>query len=412
MTKKTGIKNVNDEISRCIIQLLINEPFYAHFLSGIIRNITTDVPTAAVGLLNGKVNLFINEEFFLKELTTFSNRVAVIKHETLHLLFKHLFRLDKSKYDHRLYNIAADIVVNQFIGKWNLPDSAVTLSTFPDLGLEKDKNLEWYYFKLSELKSKLNKSKGQVSNSYHMSSPLSAQALEEVLENQNHSDHSKWYNISQIKDFSNAEVDLDRLIVQAKDRTSSENYGSLPQEIREQITLIIDQRNPKINWRRALKIFSSSSKKTRVKYTLKKTSKRYGTIPGIHIKRSQKMAVAIDTSGSISLNDFNVFFSEIHFMWKSGAEIEIIECDAVVQRTYPYQGILPREIQGRGGTLFDPVFSYLNKDRFKRYDGCVFLTDGFAKEPIIKPHCKLLWVITSDGQTGPHLKFGQVIQIV
>ncbi|MDB2463828.1 hypothetical protein N9W69_03315, partial [Flavobacteriaceae bacterium] len=125
-------KNINDEISRCIIRMLVDEPFYAHFLSGIVRNITDDVPTAAVGLNGSQVNLYINKEFFLKELTTFSSRVAVIKHETLHLVFKHLFRADSVKYDLRLFNIAADIVVNQLIGKWTLPPSAVTLASFPD----------------------------------------------------------------------------------------------------------------------------------------------------------------------------------------------------------------------------------------------------------------------------------------
>ena len=123
-------KNINDEISRCIIQMLVSEPYYAHFLSGIVRNVTTQIPTAAVGLNNTKVTLYINEKFFLKELTTFSSRVAVIKHETLHLLFKHLFRLDLKKYDRKLFNIAADLVVNQFIGKWVLPKSAVTLSWY------------------------------------------------------------------------------------------------------------------------------------------------------------------------------------------------------------------------------------------------------------------------------------------
>ena len=413
MAKKAVVKDINDEISRCIIQLLMNEPFYAHFLSGIVRCISTEVPTAAVGLHNGKVNLFVNEEFFLKELTTISSRIAVIKHETLHLLFKHLFRFDKSKYDHKFFNIAADIVVNQFIGKWNLPKSAVTLDTFPDLGLEKDKNLEWYYKKLNDLNTKMNKSKKQESNNYYdLNSPKSAKALEEVLVKNWHSDHSKWINIDELKDFTNADVDLDRLIVQAKDRTPSKDYGTIPNAIKQQIALIIDKRNPKINWRRVLNIFSSSSRKTSVKYTNKKISKRYGTRPGIYIKRSQKIAVAIDTSGSINIDDFNIFFSEIYFMWKNGAEIVIIECDSAVQRTYPYQGKLPTEIRGRGGTAFDPVFSYLNMDRFIKYDGCVYLTDGYAAEPKIKPHCKLLWVITSDGQTGPHLKYGQVIQIV
>ena len=53
-------KNIDDEVSRCIIEMLINEPFYAHLLSGIVRNITTDIPTAAVGLNRTNVTLFIS----------------------------------------------------------------------------------------------------------------------------------------------------------------------------------------------------------------------------------------------------------------------------------------------------------------------------------------------------------------
>jgi len=167
-------KNVNDEISRCIIQMLISEPYYAHFLSGIVRNVTKEIPTAAVGLKNTKVTLYVNENFFLKELTTFSSRVAVIKHETLHLLFKHLFRLDLKKYNPRLFNIAADIVVNQFIGKWNLPKSAVTLSSFPDLNLSENESVEWYYDKIVKLKSQVDKNDSRKNNKNDQNMALSS----------------------------------------------------------------------------------------------------------------------------------------------------------------------------------------------------------------------------------------------
>jgi hypothetical protein len=46
-----------------------------------------------------------------------SERIAVLKHETLHLVFKHLFRNRKYCTNSFLYNIAADLVVNQYIGK-------------------------------------------------------------------------------------------------------------------------------------------------------------------------------------------------------------------------------------------------------------------------------------------------------
>lgn len=412
-----AVKNINDEISRCIIQLLLKEPFYAHLLSGIVRNYTDEISTAAVGIKEGKANLFINEQFFLKELTTFSSRVAVIKHETLHLLFKHLFRMDLKQYNLKVFNIAADIVVNQYIGNWDLPKSAVTLSSFQDLNLVKDESVEWYYKKITDLKTEIEKSKKNKNNSSvdtdysSLSAPLSASSLERILTSDSHSNHSMWGICDSTNNAISAETDLDRLIIQAKDRTSIKDYGTIPLGLRTLIGVIIDKRNPKINWKRALKIFSSSSRKTKVNYTIKKISKRYGTRPGTKIRRYQKLAVAIDTSGSIETNDFDLFFSEIHSMWNNGAEIEIIECDAAVQRCYNYNGKIPKYIQGGGGTSFDPVFKYINKERFKKYDGCIYLTDGYAPEPTVKPNCKVFWIITPDGLVGDHLKFGRIVKI-
>ena len=400
-------KNINDEISRCIIQMLIDEPFYAHFLSGIVRKVTDEVSTAAVGFNNSNVTLYVNEHFFLKELTTFSSRVAVIKHETLHLVFKHLVMLDFKKYDAKLFNIAADLVVNQFIGKWKLPSSAVTLASFPELGLSENESLDWYYKKILSLKRKMDRKK----NSKDSFSNTSTQTLENIIENGNHSDHSKWGCSESDINLQHAESELDRIILQTKERISTDQYYSLPLSIRNLISIIIEKRNPKVNWKRALKIFSSSSRRTRVKFTVKRVSKRYGTRPGLKIQRSQKIAVAIDTSGSISHDELTMFFNEIHSMWQNGAEIEVIECDAAVQKTYDYRGKFPEFVHGRGGTNFDPVFAYLNKNTNVLYDGCIYLTDGYASAPEIKPRCKVFWVITPEGSLGSHLKFGRALQI-
>ena len=388
------MKDIESEISRCIIKLLMKEPFYAHFLSGIIRVITDEIPTAAVGFKSGKIALYVNENFFLKELKSFNERVAVIKHETLHILFKHLFRMQSKSYDNKLFNIAADLVVNQLIEPWRLPESAITLSTFSNLNLPPDKSVEWYYKKLKEQSSDDNIKK----------------TISQVSEEISHSDHSKW---GENKGASSniIETELDRMIIQAKDRTPLKDYGSIPLGIKKMINVIIEKRKPQIDWKRALRLFSTSSRKTRVYYTMKRISKRYGTRPGIKIKRYQRLAVAIDTSGSIKEDDFVIFFSEIHSIWKQGAEIEVIECDAEVQRKYSYRGKLPKFISGGGGTLFDPVFSYLKSNRFEKYDGCIYLTDGYAPEAKIKPPCSLFWCITKDGKLGNHLKYGRAVKM-
>ena len=388
-------KDINEEISRCIIKMLLKEPFYAHFLSGIIREVTDKVPTAAVGFKSGKIALYVNENFFLKELRSMTERVAVIKHETLHIIFKHLFRMKTKDYDNKLFNIAADLVVNQLIAPWKLPDSAVTLETFPELKLPRDKSVEWYYENLKKTASKDKEYKKR---------------LQAIFDQDTHSDHRMW---GENENFSMevVETEVDRMIIQAKDRTPVKDHGTIPLGIQSLIKNIIEKRNPQINWKRALKIFSSTSRKTRVYHTLKRVSKRFGTRPGIKIKRFQKLAVAIDTSGSINIDDFNDFFGEIHSMWRFGAEIDVLECDAEIQKKYSYRGRIPEFIHGGGGTSFDPVFEHIKSNRFERYDGCIYLTDGYAPEPTIKPPCKVFWCITKDGEIGPHLKFGRVVKM-
>jgi len=375
--------------------MLLKEPFYAHFLSGIIREVTDKVPTAAVGFKSGKITLYVNENFFLKELRSMTERVAVIKHETLHIIFKHLFRMKTKTYDNQLFNIAADIVVNQLIAPWKLPDSAVTLETFPELKLPKDKSVEWYYENLKKNASK--------DSEYE-------KRLMEISKQGTHSDHKMW---GENENFSMevVETEVDRMIIQAKNRTSVKDHGTIPLGIKSLIQSIIEKRNPQIDWKRALKLFSSTSRRTRVYHTMKRFSKRFGTRPGIKIKRFQKLAVAIDTSGSINIDDFNTFFSEIHSMWKFGAEVDVLECDADVQKKYSYRGRTPEFVHGGGGTSFDPVFEHIRSNRFERYDGCIYLTDGYASEPKIKPPCKVFWCITKDGKVGPHLKFGRVVKM-
>ena len=66
-------------------------------------------------------------------------------------------------------------------------------------------------------------------------------------------------------------------------------------------------------------------------------------------------------------------------------------------------------MKGGGGTDFDPVFTYIKKNRFKRFDGCIYLTDGYASEPKVVPPCKVFWLLTPEGSADA-LKFGRVVK--
>ena len=389
------------ELSRAVSQLVVKEPFFGHLLSNVIRVVSEKrTPTAGVALSERKVILAVNPGFFAGAVRRKAERVGIVKHEVLHLLFKHLLRREPW-HDALLFNVAADLVVNQLIGRpWELPASAITLSTFADLELEPDQTVEHYYRRLLELARDAG------------SAPQSAAALAGIRQEPEwHSDHRGW-TAAEMDPVARqvAGAEIGRWVEQAARRAGDAAIERLPETLREAIQLWIDERHPQLQWRRVLRMFNASARRSRVLPTLRRPSKRYGTFPGNRVRRMSHLAVAVDTSGSIGPDDLGDFFSEIRGLWRAGAEITVIECDLEVQRVWAYRGRHPERIFGRGGTSFDPVFRWL-RDQRRRFDGCVYLTDGLAARPTIAPPCKLLWVVTSDGESGPHLRPGRVVTL-
>ncbi|MCA9489012.1 MAG: hypothetical protein KC621_03800, partial [Myxococcales bacterium] len=124
------------ELSRAITRLLLDEPFFGHLLAQIPRQLGTEVPTAGVGLVGGQLRLLVNPDFFVGRIRRIGERVAVVKHEVLHVVLRHVFRVQRR--DPLLWNVACDVVVNGWVRPWPLPEGAVTRETFPDLVLPAD----------------------------------------------------------------------------------------------------------------------------------------------------------------------------------------------------------------------------------------------------------------------------------
>jgi len=388
------MKNIQDEISRCINQLLIKEPFYAHLLSGVIRIYSDEVDTAAVGFRDNCIALYINPGFFSEKLKGISQRVAVVKHETLHLVFKHLYRDSKYK-NHELLNIAADLVVNQYIGSWDLPNFAITLNTFPELFLEPKQSMEYYYKKLLDLYTKGGKSE-----------PESYEILVSVMGKPTNGDHSKWESQHEAGCPSAL---LDQKITDALQRTPSRYHGSLPADMIQYIKTL-DHRKHSIDWKRMLRIFANANGSSYVSHTMKRISKRYGTRPGIKIKRRWHLCLVIDTSGSIDNETLSTFLGEINHIHKCGADITLMQCDANVQSVSKYSPKSEIKVLGGGGTDFNPALLQIKESK-TNFGGIIYFTDGYGPDTQVKLGIPLLWVITHNGTMGEHLKYGKQVRL-
>ncbi len=409
----------DDEVSRAIIALYMAEPFFAHIVQGMPRRVDDTTATAAVALVDNTIELRVSPTFF-KTLTK-DERVAVIKHEILHVILKHLLRTQGRQ--PRLWNLACDMVVNNLVGRWPLPEGAITRATFPHVELPEDATAEEVYEKLKSMRDD------------------TPEADETAVGG--HSDHSAWQGRGESRQGnaptevegplgrgSAAEALIDGLLTRAADRTGAAGWGSVPRMVRDAVTAARERGQPRIDWKRALRLFAAGAGRTRLVTTTRRESARYGRtmlpgrpaeprapsegrlVAGTKIKRLHALLVAIDTSGSIGPEQLAAFFDEIHAIWRSGAHVVIAACDAAVHDVFEYRGKAVTAIGGGGGTAFEPVFVWMRETRGRRFDGVVYLTDGQGPAPETPPPCKLLWVVTDAEGMGEHLRFGRQIALI
>jgi predicted metal-dependent peptidase len=403
-----------DEVSRAIIALYMAEPFFAHMVQGLARRVDESTPTAAVSLGGAGIELRVNPRFFAG--LAREERVAVIKHEILHVVLKHLLR-GPGKHP-RLWNLACDVVVNDLVGKWPLPEGAVTRASFPGLRIPADATAEAVY-KLLLAESLGGSGEGHEPPADGGEGAAGDGAGGKDDQPSSHSDHGGWAGrpgagrpgagLGEPHAAAASEAAIDGLITRASDRLPPGGRGHLPDVVREAISQARERGKPRIDWRRTLRLFAAGAGRTRVVATVRRESPRYGTFPGTKIKRLHRLAVVIDTSGSVSEEVLRSFFDEIHAIWRTGASVLVVACDAAVHGSFEYRGEVPVRLGGGGGTAFQPAFDWLRASRRLRVDGCIYLTDGQGPAPQQGPGCKLLWVVTDPGGLGPHLRFGRSV---
>lgn len=365
----TGVAEA--ELGRAVIALIRHEPFFGHLLSGINRDVSDRTETVGVSFRNGRPVLSVNPEFFVNGVDQDNQRSAVIKHEVLHLLLNHATRRDTKRHDPQLFDLAADLVVNQMMGNhWQLPPGAVLLDSF-SFELPPNQTLEWYYQKLGEHRDEI-------------SSEMEP----------GHSDHGDW-DEQQDAESEIVENELARAVQDAKEQ-AGDTFGLLPQEIQELANRFVRDSDSLVDWRRVVRLFTTSSRQTRISNTLRRPSKRYGTYPGTKVKRFQRVAVVVDTSGSVKQDALSRFFTEVHDIWRQGSQVTVIEADNLVRKSWEYRGSTPPKFQGRGGTKFDPALQWV-ADARPRFDATIYFTDGKASAPTVSTGTKLLWVLPADG---------------
>ena len=139
-----------------------------------------------------------------------------------------------------------------------------------------------------------------------------------------------------------------------------------------------------------------------------------------------ELAIAIDTSGSVSQHELNVFATEIQAMAEDCGldKIRVCYCDTVVRKNQQGEwwdiyeldqgDDLELQVRGGGGTLFDPPFNLFNdhSDDVDDVQAIVYFTDGWGEvSPEVEPDVPVFWAVTEKSSYSENLAFGEVVYV-
>lgn len=323
-----------------------------------------NVPTACT---NGK-EIRYNPDFFLK--LSEAERLFLLLHETMHVVFLHVTRLNGR--NARKWNIAGDYVINYMLTQRGY--------IMPDGGL-------------------LNPKYG------NMSTEDVYNQLDDDEENQDFNQ-----DIEEAEgDISELQDELDDILVRAsvQSQMANDKPGSIPGEIELYLKSLLD---PVLPWDKILRRYMNQNIKN--EYSFTRPNRRF--LPDVYLPTQysnslDNIAIAIDTSGSVSDEQFHQFMSETYNICKSlrPKELTLIQFDWLIRAedkiTSP-SDFAKVKFTGRGGTLIDPVIEWAGENRPKLL---IIFTDGYFYDCPLDPKLPIIWLIHS--QENYQAPYGRVI---
>jgi predicted metal-dependent peptidase len=323
---------------------------------------------------------------------------ALILHENLHVLLKHIPRhKDLMKENARLANVAMDFVVNDIIE--NLQDKS--LAKLPEGGLYSPKYHNWSVREVyNDLKQQMDKEKkkGNEKGNGGGGGVSGFQPLDE------HDD-------SDMQEASAEEIkEIGDKITEAIQQGSmlAGKFGvKIPRVISETM-------QPRVDWRETLREFVTSVARGRDDYSWRRMNARRMVddiyMPSVQSETIDEITIAIDTSGSIGQRQINEFAAEIVSICEmvTPDRVRVLWWDTKVhgeQMFYENYDNLASMLkpQGGGGTKVSCVSEYIDSEGLNP-DCVVVFTDGCVERDVkwdIKS--PTLWVVTErhSGFTPP-----------
>jgi predicted metal-dependent peptidase len=400
-TKKTSAQ-IEDALIKARIQMLISAPFFGNLATRLrFKDATEWLPTLAT---DGRY-FYYNRNFV--DAMTAEECIFGMGHEVLHCVYDHLDKKRLGNRDPRLWNIANDYVINADLVEAKIGEQIKLVEICFDWKYRSKTSEEIY----DDLFQKAV-NEGRV---------ITVEAFDEHIYRDDDGD-DEGAGEGEGNDGSKGPVrytkaekdqikqDFQNAVIQS---AKAAGAGNLPSGVKRLVDKLL---NPQLSWRELLPMQIQSVIKS--DYTYMRPSRKgldagfY--LPGMDREQTIDVAIAIDTSGSISNEMLVDFLSEVHGIMSQYNDFTIhLWCfDTAIHNPIKITAdtssdLLTYEIGGGGGTDFDANFEYMKEQGIvpKKF---IMFTDGYPWNSWgDETYCDSLFIVHgSEGEKTPVAPFG------
>jgi len=405
--------NAEDRLLRGKIKLQREQPFYAYLLLGLECVKNNKIPTAGVDM--GR-HMYYNEKW-VQNLSD-EHLKFVLCHEILHVVLCHLIRGGTRK--HRLFNIAADIVINAMLVEDGFSTPPDVIQIVDNRWEYKDaKGKKHYIDKCSEKSSEevydeLQKiSEDMDERDAHYKCDGNCQPGDgdgqckgggectcgnEFGDVDQFDEHMRESGMSQ-DEIDEAKEEFRRQMVEAA--THAKSRGNMPGSMKR---ILDDLLNPQLDWKTLL--YNYITKDIIYDFTMKRPGRR-SFAAGVYLptvlRENLDIDITIDTSGSIGAEEYKSFMSEVIGIANAFESIKmnIIFWDTQVREPIEKvtmgnkEHLLKMTPKGGGGTTMSCLGKYYEGKQLPKL--IVTLTDGYVEcNPKLPMGVQHLFVLSKD----------------
>lgn len=370
--------DISKKLQGALLRIRGDHPFFGTLALFTELRVTEDIATAGT---DGKV-LWFNPDFVDKQDP--QRLCGLVVHELLHAALQHGLR--RRERDPKLWNIAADIVVNGMVRKdtsYPLPDGSVEVPTLAHLSVE-------------EVCEQLRAGR------------VKAPAI-------------RLLDLMIVSGAAGSLGEAEQGELQRHWRTALQQAGAVARRIGrgfgraglDSVREIDDATHPPLSWRELLWKFMVSTP-----FDFGGFDRRF-----IHRKlyledvvgEAVQVAICIDTSGSIGGAELGAFMSEVRGILDAYPQIRghLFFADANLYGPNDIGADNPiPPARGGGGTSFRPFFEWMNQqERQGTRPLAIYLTDGYGDFPQSQPESLAMWVVSTGGLESASFPFGDVVRM-